>query len=75
MTTTFTSRNIYADDEKKDGTNEDWDEETLNDVISKKHGQEKSNQTDIVSEYLIFSVHLLLNAKRWAFLVFIEDLR
>ncbi len=28
---------------------DDWDEEKLEEVINKKHGAEKSNQTDIVS--------------------------
>jgi len=44
-------RNIYADEEKKEeeDTMADWDEEKLQDVVSKKHGAEKTNQTDIVS--------------------------
>ena len=42
-------RNIYADarDEKEE-TMEDWDEDQLNEVVNKKHGGEKKNQTDIV---------------------------
>ena len=44
-------RNIYLDekDAKEDDNMDDWDEEKLQDVVSKKHGAEKSNQTDIVS--------------------------
>jgi hypothetical protein len=44
-------RNVYADekDEKEEDKMEDWDEEKLQDVVSKKHGTEKSNQTEIVS--------------------------
>ena len=48
-------RNLYADerDNKEEGM-ENWDEDTLNDVINKKHGAEKTNQTDIVSpEFLV----------------------
>jgi hypothetical protein len=36
-------------DGKEDDNMDDWDEEKLQDVVSKKHGSEKSNQTDIVS--------------------------
>ena len=50
-------RNIYADerDGKENDNMDDWDDETLADVIAKKHGSEKSNQTDIVR--LTFTVH------------------
>lgn len=43
-------RNIYADenDKKEDDNMDDWDEEKLMDVVSKKHGAEKTNQTEIV---------------------------
>ena len=43
-------RNIYADerDGKENENMDDWDDETLADVIAKKHGSEKTNQTEIV---------------------------
>ena len=43
-------RNLYEDDrENKDDDNmDDWDDDKLADVVNKKHGSEKSNQTDIV---------------------------
>ena len=43
-------RNLYEDTDK-DENMEDWDEDKLADVVSKKHGAEKTNQTDIVSFY------------------------
>ena len=56
-------RNIYADadgDEKKeDETMDDWDEEKLQDVVSKKHGAEKTNQTDIVRHSLNCSLTIV----------------
>jgi hypothetical protein len=42
-------RNVYADERQENESMENWDEETLNDVINKKHGTEKTNQTTIVS--------------------------
>ena len=30
---------------------DDWDDDKLADVVKKKHGSEKSNQTDIVSGF------------------------
>ena len=44
-------RNLYEDTDK-DENMEDWDEDKLADVVSKKHGAEKTNQTDIVSFYI-----------------------
>lgn len=41
-------RNIY-EQEKEEDNMEDWDEDKLNEVVAKKHGSERSNQTDIVS--------------------------
>jgi len=48
-------RNIYADerDGKENDNMDDWDDETLADVIAKKHGSEKSNQTDIICKYFL----------------------
>lgn len=44
-------RNIYADarETHEDDNMEDWDQEKLQEVVSKKHGEEKGNQTEIVS--------------------------
>ena len=44
-------RNIYLDavDGKEEDLMDTWDEEKLQDVVNKKHGAEKTNQTDIVS--------------------------
>ena len=36
----------YRDDEDNV---DDWDEDKLQDVVNKKHGNERANQTDIVS--------------------------
>ena len=43
-------RNLYADerDGKENENMDDWDDETLADVVAKKHGAEKTNQTEIV---------------------------
>ena len=35
--------------DKEEENMDDWDESKLEEVISKKHGSEKSNATDIVS--------------------------
>ena len=47
-------RNLYADEKEKDENMEDWDDDKLADVVNKKHGAEKTNQTDIVSLKKIF---------------------
>jgi len=51
-------KNIYSDardDGKQEGM-DDWDEDTLNDVINKRHGSEKSNATDIICKYFLDAV-------------------
>ena len=46
-------RSIYSDvREGEDDNMEDWDEDKLADVVSKKHAGEKSNATDIVRHFL-----------------------
>jgi len=45
-------RNIYADEKDAD-TMDDWDEEKLQEVVNKKHGSEKSNQTDIICKFFL----------------------
>jgi len=42
-------RNLYADAEDEEDDNmDDWDADKLEEVISKKHGNEKANATDIL---------------------------
>lgn len=58
-------RNLYVDSrDLKDGalaeaeTNENWDENQLNEVAEKKHGEKdrkRPNQTDIVSQFLLIT--------------------
>ena len=46
-------KSIYAGEEKEEEDNmDDWDEEKLAEVVNKKHGSERKNQTDIVSAIL-----------------------
>ena len=49
-------RDIYSDgrEDKEDDNMDDWDEEKLAEVINKKHGAEKTNQTEIVMTIHIF---------------------
>ncbi|TRY61999.1 hypothetical protein TCAL_16289 [Tigriopus californicus] len=51
-------RNFYEDTEENDGEEgmEGWDQTTLNEVISKKHGSEKSNATTIICKFFIDAV-------------------
>jgi len=56
-------RNMYeAEEEKKDGM-DDWDDDKLADVISKKHGKEKATTTDIICK--MFLEALELNKYGW----------
>jgi len=48
-------RNLYEDTDK-DENMEDWDEDKLADVVSKKHGAEKTNQTDIICKHFLDAV-------------------
>lgn len=52
---TYNASNLFPirNDEGEENM-DDWDEEKLAEVVSKKHGQEKSNQTDIVSTQFFF---------------------
>jgi len=54
-------KNLYADvrDHTEDGM-DDWDDDKLADVISKKHGAEKTNQTTIICKHFLDAVE---NAK------------
>ncbi|KAL3087697.1 hypothetical protein niasHS_008675 [Heterodera schachtii] len=56
-------KNLYVDSrdlgDKKDETNENWDEKTLQDVAEKKHGEKdrkRPNQTDILCKYFLEAV-------------------
>jgi len=50
-------RNLYADARDKEEENmDDWDESKLEEVISKKHGSEKSNATDIICKHFLDAV-------------------
>ena len=44
-------RSIYCDgkEDKEDDNMDEWDDDKLAEVINKKHGAEKTNETDIVS--------------------------
>ena len=46
-------RNIY--EAEKDGMDE-WDDDKLAEVVSKKHGTEKSNETDIICKHFLDAV-------------------
>jgi len=48
-------RNIYADEENKDGMDE-WDDDKLAEVVAKKHGAEKTNETDIICKHFLDAV-------------------
>ena len=50
-------RSLYTDvDKDKENDNmEDWDDEKLAEVIGKKHGAEKTNETAIVRIVILFS--------------------
>ena len=54
-------RSVYTDgrgeDDEEDNM-DDWDDDKLADVVNKKHGSEKSNQTDIVR--IIFPSNFVL---------------
>merc|ERR1712012_1336339 len=40
----------------EDDNMEDWDEDKLADVVNKKHGNEKTNQTDIICKFFLDAV-------------------
>jgi len=58
-------RNIYEDArEKEDGMN-DWDQETLEDVVKKKHGSTNTNKTDIICKFFLEAVEKSLYGWFW----------
>lgn len=52
-------RNMFEnekDTEEDEDNMDDWDDDKLADVISKKHGAEKSNETDIICKHFLDAV-------------------
>lgn len=49
-------RNVYEEVKDDEENMEDWDEDKLAEVVSKKHGAEKTNQTDIICKYFLDAV-------------------
>ncbi|CAD6186072.1 unnamed protein product [Caenorhabditis auriculariae] len=53
-------RNLYVDSrelkEEEDANMENWDEEKLSEVVSKKHGDANKNKTEIVCKFFIQAV-------------------
>jgi len=47
-------RSIYQ--QKEDENMDEWDEDKLAEVVKKKHGAEKSNETDIICKYFLDAV-------------------
>lgn len=58
-------RSMYDDARDKKDTMEDWDQDTLEDVINKKHGGANQNKTDIVCKYFIEAVEKSLYGWFW----------
>jgi len=59
-------KNIYADvrDEKEEGMN-DWDQDTLEDVVNKKHGSSNANKTTIICKFFLDAVEKGLYGWFW----------
>lgn len=59
-------KNIYADarDDEKDGMN-DWDQETLEEVVKKKHGAGNANKTEIICKFFLEAVEKSLYGWFW----------
>jgi len=60
-------RSMYDDerDEKQEGM-ESWDQETLEEVVKKKHGASNQNKTDIVCKYFLTAIEKGLYGWFWA---------
>jgi len=60
-------RSIYADtrDEKQEGM-DSWDQETLEDVVKKKHGASNQNKTDIVCKYFLNAIEKSIYGWFWS---------
>jgi len=59
-------KNIYEDarDDKQEGMN-DWDQETLEDVVKKKHGTHNANKTEIICKFFLEAVEKSLYGWFW----------
>jgi len=59
-------RSLYDDgrDEKEEGMN-DWDQDTLEDVVKKKHGATNTNKTDIICKFFLDAVEKSLYGWFW----------
>merc|ERR1712168_628715 len=59
-------RSLYDDarDEKEEGMN-DWDQETLEDVVKKKHGATNTNKTEIICKFFLEAVEKSLYGWFW----------
>merc|ERR1712168_225126 len=59
-------RSLYDDarDEKEEGMN-DWDQETLEDVVKKKHGSTNTSKTDIICKFFLEAVEKNLYGWFW----------
>jgi len=58
-------RSIYDDEREGKETMNDWDQDTLEDVINKKHGGSNKNKTDIVCKYFLEAVEKGLYGWFW----------
>lgn len=59
-------KNIYEDtrDKEEEGMN-DWDQQTLEDVVNKKHGSTNTNKTDIICKFFLEAVEKGLYGWFW----------
>merc|ERR1712002_998899 len=57
--------NIYEDAREKEEGMNDWDQETLEDVVKKKHGSTNTNKTDIICKYFLEAVEKSLYGWFW----------
>lgn len=57
-------RNVYEDVREKEGMN-DWDQETLEDVVKKKHGSTNSTKTEIICKFFLDAVEKSLYGWFW----------
>ncbi|CAG0904421.1 unnamed protein product, partial [Cyprideis torosa] len=49
-------RNIYEAESKNEDNMNDWDEDKMNEVITKKHGESNQNKTDIICKHFLEAV-------------------
>lgn len=58
-------RNIYEDTREKEEGMGDWDQETLEDAINKKHGSTNSNKTEIICKFFLDALEKSLYGWFW----------